>query len=41
MIAFANENNISHDVCGKVVVATSEQEENALVALAERGKKMG
>ena len=39
MIAFANENNISHDVCGKVVVATSEQEENALVALAKREKK--
>ena len=41
MIAFANENNIPHDICGKVVVATSEQEENVLIALAERGKKNG
>ena len=41
MIAFAKENAISHDVCGKVVVATSEQEEKALNALAERGNKNG
>jgi (S)-2-hydroxyglutarate dehydrogenase len=41
MIAFANENAISHDVCGKVVVASSEKEEKALITLAERGNKNG
>ena len=39
MIAFAQENKIPHDVCGKVVVATSEQEEKALETLAQRGEK--
>ena len=41
MIDFAKENNISHDVCGKVVIASSEKEEKALISLAERGKKNG
>ena len=39
MIDFAKENTISHDVCGKVVIASSEKEEKALISLAERGKK--
>ncbi len=41
MIAFAKENAISHDVCGKVVVATSDEEEKVLLALADRGNKNG
>ena len=41
MIAFAQENEIPHDICGKVVVATSEQEEEALQTLAQRGEKNG
>lgn len=41
MIAFAKENSISHDVCGKVVVATSEEEEKALISLANKGNKNG
>ena len=41
MIAFAKSNNIPHDVCGKVVVATSEKEEKSLGILAERGEKNG
>ena len=41
MIAFAQENEIPHDVCGKVVVATTEQEEKALETLAQRGDKNG
>ncbi|MGC6502739.1 MAG: L-2-hydroxyglutarate oxidase [Flavobacteriaceae bacterium] len=41
MIAFAQENEIPHDVCGKVVVATSGQEEKALETLAKRGEKNG
>lgn len=41
MIAFARESEIPHDVCGKVVVATSEQEEKALEKLAQRGEKNG
>lgn len=41
MIAFAKENAISHDVCGKVVIATSKEEEKKLIALANRGNKNG
>lgn len=41
MIAFAKEHQIAHDVCGKVVVATSDQEEKALDTLAQRGQKNG
>ena len=40
MIAFAKEHQIAHDVCGKVVVATTDQEEKALDTLAQRGQKM-
>ena len=41
MIAFAKENAISHDVCGKVVIATSKEEEKKLIAFANRGNKNG
>ena len=41
MIAFAKEHQIAHDVCGKVVVATTDQEEKALDTLAQRGQKNG
>jgi len=41
MISFCQEHDISHDVCGKVVVATNTQEEKSLEELAERGKKNG
>jgi L-2-hydroxyglutarate oxidase len=39
MIAFAKDNNIPHDVCGKVVVATSEKEKKSLEILAQRGHR--
>ena len=41
MIAFAKDNDIPHDVCGKVVVATSEKEKKSLEILAQRGHKNG
>jgi L-2-hydroxyglutarate oxidase len=41
MIAFAKSNNIPHDVCGKIVVATSEKEEKSLAILAKRGDRNG
>lgn len=41
MIAFAKEHEIPHDVCGKVVVATSDKEEKALEVLNKRGRKNG
>jgi len=41
MIAFARENEIPHEICGKVVVANSDREELALEALAQRGGKNG
>ena len=41
MIAFAKEHEIPHDVCGKVVVATSDKEEKALEVLNKRGHKNG
>ena len=41
MISFAKEHQIAHDVCGKVVVATTDQEEKALDTLAQRGQKNG
>lgn len=41
MIAFAKEHQIAHDVCGKVVVATTDQEEKALDTLAQRGQNNG
>lgn len=41
MIAFANANQIPHDICGKIIVATSTQEEKVLSDLANNGKKNG
>lgn len=41
MISFCQENEISHDICGKVVVATDENEINLLENLAQRGSRNG
>ncbi|MBK8092709.1 MAG: L-2-hydroxyglutarate oxidase [Verrucomicrobiaceae bacterium] len=41
MTAFCHEHGISHDICGKVVVATSEVEEYRLKTLIERGSANG
>lgn len=41
MIDFCETHSIAHDVCGKVVVATSQKETKALDELASRGNKNG
>ena len=41
MVAFCQAHGIAHERCGKVVVATSEQEVERLAALAERGTANG
>ena len=41
MLDFCRENDIEHDVCGKVVVATDTEEEVRLRALALRGEENG
>jgi (S)-2-hydroxyglutarate dehydrogenase len=41
MVEFCREHRIAHDVCGKVVVATSAQEVPRLQALFERGIQNG
>src|SRR5439155_17840680 len=41
MIAFCRENNIPHEVCGKLVVAVDESELPRLRALQERGQQNG
>ncbi len=41
MVEFCRENNVPHDVCGKLVVATNEQELPRLKNLLERGAKNG
>jgi len=41
MIAFCAENNIPHEVCGKLVVAVDETELPRLHSLLERGKQNG
>ena len=41
LVAFAQENGIAHDVCGKVVVATSELELNRLDGIMTIGKANG
>lgn len=41
MVAFCQEHDIPHDVCGKLVVATSDAEVQRLRALQERGKENG
>ena len=37
LIKFAKENNIKHDICGKVIVAVSEKELSVLTAIFNRG----
>ncbi|MDD3180761.1 MAG: L-2-hydroxyglutarate oxidase [Opitutaceae bacterium] len=41
MVAFCKENDIRHDVCGKVVVATVPEEVPRLRTLIERGRQNG
>ena len=41
MISFCKTHAIAHDVCGKVVVATTQEEGQALDQLASRGNKNG
>lgn len=41
MVNFCKENNVNHDICGKVVVATNDKEEEALEALRVRGEANG
>ncbi len=41
MISFCEEHQISHEVCGKVVVASNETESERLLDLAARGKANG
>ncbi len=41
MTDFCIQNNISHDICGKIVVASNEREINFLDDLADRGTKNG
>ena len=41
LLAFCDENNINYDLCGKVIVATREDELGRLDDLFERGKANG
>src|SRR6266403_289482 len=41
MVDFCEHHSIAHEVCGKVVVATSEEEIPRLHALFERGRQNG
>ena len=41
LVQFAKENNIRHDVCGKIVLATNTDEAKKLVDLKENGEKNG
>lgn len=41
MVQFCEENNISHEICGKLVVASNESELPQLHALFERGRQNG
>jgi L-2-hydroxyglutarate oxidase len=41
MIAFCEKNEIDHEVCGKIVVASDEREIGLLDNLADRGEKNG
>ena len=41
MIKFCKDNEIDHEICGKIVVANTESEINQLDILAARGKKNG
>src|ERR1044071_367575 len=39
MVAFCQENKIPHEICGKLVVAASEEELPRLLDLFDRGQK--
>jgi L-2-hydroxyglutarate oxidase len=41
LIKFAKENNISHDICGKIILAVSSKEVNELADLKKNGEKNG
>ena len=41
MVAFCQEHGIPHDVCGKVIVATSEEERPRLADIFQRGQENG
>jgi len=41
MIEFCKKNQVNHDICGKIVVASDDREINLLNELAERGRKNG
>lgn len=41
MVGFCEENGIAHEICGKLVVATDEQERKRLDSLEERGRANG
>ena len=41
LIEFAKENNIAHDICGKIVLATNQEEAKRLEVLKINGEKNG
>ena len=41
LVAFSKKHKINHDVCGKLVLATNQEEKEKLPALLEKGKKNG
>ncbi len=41
LIEFAKENNIAHDICGKIILATNQEEAKRLEALKINGEKNG
>jgi (S)-2-hydroxyglutarate dehydrogenase len=41
MLAFCREHNLPHEVCGKLIVATSDEEVSRLQSLLERGRANG
>jgi L-2-hydroxyglutarate oxidase len=41
MVAFCRQHNLPHEVCGKLIVATSDREVEALPGLLERGRANG
>ncbi len=41
LVDFAKKNNLKYDVCGKIVVAVNQQEEDQLPSLLEKGKRNG
>lgn len=41
LVAFAQEHDVPHDVCGKIILATSEDEVKRLQGIYQRGKENG